>query len=211
MKYPNFHPIPRRGFLADFGMGFTGLALGAMLNRDGIARAATTGWQPPDGKPHFAAKAKSVIWLFMVGGASHMESFDPKPALNKYGGQDRRDAVSRTSRTEPARQEEPARGRSSACTRSSRSSIRCRSASRSAARAASKSATGGRTCPSASTTSPSSARCGPPTTITAPSSSSTPAGTCSRAFPDDRLVGPLRARLAERRPAAVRRAGRARR
>ncbi len=86
MKIPEFSPIPRRGFLADFGMGFTGLALGAMLNSDGIARAATTGWQPPDGKPHFPPKAKRVIWLFMIGGVSHVETFDPKPALTKYGG-----------------------------------------------------------------------------------------------------------------------------
>ncbi len=76
----------RRSFLADAGMGFTGLALGAMLHRDGIARAATTGWNPPDGKPHFAPKAKRVIWLFMIGGTSHMESFDPKPELTKYAG-----------------------------------------------------------------------------------------------------------------------------
>ena len=68
-------------------MGFTGLALGAMLHRDGVARAGTSaGWAPPDGSPHFAPKAKSVIWLFMVGGVSHMESFDPKPELNKYAG-----------------------------------------------------------------------------------------------------------------------------
>ena len=36
--------------------------------------------------PHVAAKAKSVIWFFMNGGTSHLESFDPKPALNKYAG-----------------------------------------------------------------------------------------------------------------------------
>jgi hypothetical protein len=77
----------RRAFLADVGMGFTGLALGAMLARDGIVRAAPGGaWAPPDGKPHFPPKAKSVIWLFMVGGASHVEGFDPKPALNRYAG-----------------------------------------------------------------------------------------------------------------------------
>src|SRR5580704_1623631 len=77
----------RRAFLADVGMGFTGLALGALLARDGVARADTAAaWTPPDGKPHFAPKAKSVIWLFMVGGASHVESFDPKPALNQYAG-----------------------------------------------------------------------------------------------------------------------------
>jgi len=79
----------RRAFLADMGMGFTGLVLGAMLHRDGIARADGTlpgGWAPPDGKPLFPPKAKNVIWLFMVGGTSHLESFDPKPALNRYAG-----------------------------------------------------------------------------------------------------------------------------
>jgi hypothetical protein len=73
----------RRSFLADTGMGFTGLALGAMLSRDGIARAAT-----PD--PGLAAppvaKAKAVIWIFLCGGVSHVESFDPKPALDRYAG-----------------------------------------------------------------------------------------------------------------------------
>jgi hypothetical protein len=65
----------RRGFLADVGMGCAGLALGSMLFRDGVAQAA----EP-------TAKAKSVIWLFMIGGTSQMESFDPKPELNKYAG-----------------------------------------------------------------------------------------------------------------------------
>src|SRR5689334_19103925 len=81
-----FDKRDRRTFLADVGLGFTGLALGAMLNRDGIARAATGGWTLPDGKPHFAPKAKRVIWLFMIGGTSHVESFDPKPELTKYAG-----------------------------------------------------------------------------------------------------------------------------
>ena len=80
----------RRAFLADAGLGFTGLALGAMLARDGVLRSAAanepSAWSPPDGRPHFAAKAKSVIWLFMNGGVSHMESFDPKPMLTKYAG-----------------------------------------------------------------------------------------------------------------------------
>jgi hypothetical protein len=75
----------RRTFLADLGMGFTGLALGSLLQRD--ARASAPGaWSPPDGQPHFAPKARSVIWLFMNGGVSHMESFDPKPMLTKYAG-----------------------------------------------------------------------------------------------------------------------------
>src|ERR1051325_6696059 len=80
--------FPRRVFLADLGMGFTGLALAAMLQRDGWASPSETapGWRSPDGKPHFAPKAKSVIWLFMNGGMSHLESFDPKPMLNRYAG-----------------------------------------------------------------------------------------------------------------------------
>src|SRR5207244_87042 len=79
--------VPRRAFLADLGMGFTGLALGAMLHRDGIVKAdEPRGWSPPDGRPHFTPRAKNVIWLFMVGGTSHVESFDPKPELAKYAG-----------------------------------------------------------------------------------------------------------------------------
>lgn len=69
----------RRTFLADIGMGCTGLALGSLLLNDGLARAAT-------GQPHFAAKAKSVIWIYLSGGVSQMESWDPKPALTKYAG-----------------------------------------------------------------------------------------------------------------------------
>jgi hypothetical protein len=75
----------RRAFLADVGMGFTGLSLAALLHRDGIARPEP-GWAPPDGKPRFAPKAKSVIWVFLSGGVSQLESFDPKPELTKYAG-----------------------------------------------------------------------------------------------------------------------------
>lgn len=79
--------IHRREFLSDLGMGFTGLALGAMLARDGIVKAENEAdWQPPDGRPHFTPKAQSVIWLFMNGGVSQAESFDPKPELTKYAG-----------------------------------------------------------------------------------------------------------------------------
>ena len=66
------------------GMGFCGLALGAMLHRESLG--AESSWSPPSGLPHKAPKAKNVIWLFMNGGVSHMESFDPKPMLTKFGG-----------------------------------------------------------------------------------------------------------------------------
>jgi hypothetical protein len=81
----DLHQYSRRSFLANSGLGFGSLALGAMLQQDGYASAGHP-WSPPNGKPHFKPKAKSVIWLFMNGGVSHMESFDPKPMLNKYSG-----------------------------------------------------------------------------------------------------------------------------
>jgi hypothetical protein len=72
--------VSRRTFLADVGMGFTGLALGSLLHTEASARADALR------QPHSTPRAKSVIWLFMEGGVSHVESFDPKPALNKYAG-----------------------------------------------------------------------------------------------------------------------------
>src|SRR5262245_50008096 len=77
--------VSRRSFLADTGMGFTGLALSAMLFKDGVARGeAKTPVAHAPGSP--AAKAKSVIWIFLCGGVSHVESFDVKPELTKYAG-----------------------------------------------------------------------------------------------------------------------------
>lgn len=78
--------IQRRTFLADCGLGFAGLALGAMLNRDGVSSESEGEWRRPTGLPHFAPRAKSVIWFFMLGGTSHLESFDPKPEVDKHAG-----------------------------------------------------------------------------------------------------------------------------
>src|SRR4051812_39913122 len=79
--------INRRSFLADVGWGCTGLALGSMLSRDGIVRGQGQGDAPgPAGTPHFTPKAKSIIWVFLSGGVSHVETWDPKPALTKYAG-----------------------------------------------------------------------------------------------------------------------------
>ncbi|MEO2007313.1 MAG: DUF1501 domain-containing protein [Pirellulaceae bacterium] len=76
-------PMERRAFLASGlgGLGFSGLALRSIL-------AAETAGGDGDAirAPHFRPKAKSVIWLFMRGGVSHMESFDPKPELTKLAG-----------------------------------------------------------------------------------------------------------------------------
>ena len=69
--------VNRRMFLGNAGLGFGSLALSTILQG---------GQSGVNGFPHFAPKAKSVIWLFMRGGVSHMESFDPKPMLNKLAG-----------------------------------------------------------------------------------------------------------------------------
>lgn len=77
----------RRPFLGTSAMGFSSLALAALLQRESRASEEASGnWQPADGQPHFVPQAKSVIWLFMNGGVSQAESFDPKPMLNKYAG-----------------------------------------------------------------------------------------------------------------------------
>ena len=73
----------RRRFLGQLGLSFSGLALHAMMAQEARAEAA---WRPPSGLPMLPAKARRVIWLFMRGGVSHLESFDPKPALNTYAG-----------------------------------------------------------------------------------------------------------------------------
>lgn len=78
--------LSRRAFIGGMGSGLGGIALTALMQGESSG-ADHDGWQPPNGKPHFPPKAKSVIWLFMRGGMSHMETFDHKPALNKYAGQ----------------------------------------------------------------------------------------------------------------------------
>src|SRR6478672_1788907 len=77
----------RRRFLTGAGSGLGGLALLQMLENS-AAGAATVSKNPLAAKaPHHTPKAKSVIWLFMEGGPSHLDLFDPKPALEKLAGQ----------------------------------------------------------------------------------------------------------------------------
>ena len=60
-----------------------------MMETDGIVLRAQEDYGNPlaPREPHFPAKAKHVIHLFMNGGPSHVDTFDPKPALDKYAGQ----------------------------------------------------------------------------------------------------------------------------
>ena len=86
------HPSTRREFLQRAGAGFGALAAGYLLGAEKmIASAASPAIDPLN--PLAArlgmhkAKAKAVIWLFMEGGPSHLDLFDPKPALEKLAGQ----------------------------------------------------------------------------------------------------------------------------
>jgi uncharacterized protein (DUF1501 family) len=91
--------LSRRDFLNRFGLGLGGIALGHLLNPSS-ALAANTG---PDlgilgGKLHFTPKAKRVIYLFMSGGPSQLETFDYKPLLNERNGEQLPDSVRRGQR-----------------------------------------------------------------------------------------------------------------
>jgi hypothetical protein len=91
-----FSLTTRREFLLNAGGGFGAVALAAMLEREGFRRAAIAADVSARGaasdpmapkQPHFGSRAKGVIYLFMHGGPSHVDLFDPKPELIKYGGQ----------------------------------------------------------------------------------------------------------------------------
>jgi hypothetical protein len=81
----------RRDFLLRGGAGFGALALTSLLGRDSVfgqlARGPSTDSPMTSKAPQFPARAKSVIFLFMEGGPSHIDLFDPKPKLNELAGQ----------------------------------------------------------------------------------------------------------------------------
>src|SRR5260370_7353041 len=91
--------MSRRDLLFRAGEGIGGLALAYLLNHDNLlgappekgpaACAGASGIQSPCSPkaPHFKPRAKSVISLFMDGGVSAIDTFNPKPALDKYHGQ----------------------------------------------------------------------------------------------------------------------------
>jgi len=83
--------LRRRDWLRHVGGGLGGIALASLLTRDGWLRAdepAAPLLNPLAPRPpHFAPKARAVIYLFMHGGPSHVDTFDPKPALTAFDGQ----------------------------------------------------------------------------------------------------------------------------
>ena len=84
-----FHlPLPaRRRFLKDAGLGFGSLALASMLNDEVRANPLAPKNPLAQKQPDFAPKAKSVIWLFMTGAPSQVDTWDYKPELQKRDGE----------------------------------------------------------------------------------------------------------------------------
>ncbi len=78
-RYADLRHLSRRQWLAQSGLGLGGMALSSLLTSGSTAEGAST-----LGLPHFAPKAKRVIFCFMSGGMSQLESFDYKPVLNKH-------------------------------------------------------------------------------------------------------------------------------
>ena len=76
------HTLSRRDALRNTACGFGGLALAGLANEQ--ARAESAG---PDALPHHPPRAKRVIFLFMQGGPSHVDTFDHKPLLAKHDGE----------------------------------------------------------------------------------------------------------------------------
>ncbi|MDE0860752.1 MAG: DUF1501 domain-containing protein [Akkermansiaceae bacterium] len=85
INHPQFPILSRRQMLARMGGGFGLLGLSGALNNAGLLTASAS--EIPVGTPHFAPKAKRVIFLMMNGGPSHVDTFDPKPALAKHEGE----------------------------------------------------------------------------------------------------------------------------
>jgi hypothetical protein len=84
---PHILPVTsRREFLYRAGGGFGALALTYLLGLNGVSTKGENVRVDPlnplaPKKPHYPPTAKSVIWLFMEGGPSHLDLFDPKPTL----------------------------------------------------------------------------------------------------------------------------------
>lgn len=86
-------PLTRRDLLSRGAMGMGAMALASLVGGgdafgDVPVPSGSPGGLPVPGQPHFPAKAKCVIHLFLSGGPSHVDTFDPKPALDKYHGQE---------------------------------------------------------------------------------------------------------------------------
>ncbi|MEX0977708.1 MAG: DUF1501 domain-containing protein, partial [Pirellulales bacterium] len=108
---PHDPPLSRREMLSRSGLGFGMLGLTGVLAADGVlapeARAASASGALAPRNSHFVGKARQVVHLFMNGGPSQVDTFDPKPLLDKYHGQPLPSANLRTERKTGAAMRSP--------------------------------------------------------------------------------------------------------
>jgi hypothetical protein len=105
-------PMTRREMLARSGLGFGAVGLAGLLAADGLLAPCAHAAGEPAGAlapkaPHFAPKAQRVVHLFMNGGPSHVDTFDPKPKLDEYHGRPLPTANLRTERKTGAAMRSP--------------------------------------------------------------------------------------------------------
>ena len=85
--------LSRRELLSRAGMGFGALGLAQLMQENGLLSSQALGSEAYENPlspkpPQFPAKAKHIIHLFLNGGPSHLDTFDPKPSLEKYAGKE---------------------------------------------------------------------------------------------------------------------------
>lgn len=104
MHCHNFRPpsISRREMLNQSACGFGAVALSALLGQNAYGQTADYNPTNPlaPKQPHYTPKAKNVIFLYMDGGPSHVDTFDYKPLLKKFNGQDPRQAIGKLEPTQ---------------------------------------------------------------------------------------------------------------
>ena len=91
-------PLSRRSILQTAAHGFGTIALSGLLARDGYSNSVGVKMSAP--VPHFPARARNIIFLYMDGGPSQVDTFDPKPLLDRYDGRAPHEVISKVEPTQ---------------------------------------------------------------------------------------------------------------
>ena len=98
---PHCHPcLTRREMLKRFGCGFASVAFAGLFGQTGAAAATNRPNPLAPRLPHFKPRARSIIFLYMDGGVSQVDSFDYKPLLEKHHGEDPHQAIGKLEKTQ---------------------------------------------------------------------------------------------------------------
>ena len=86
-------PTTRREMLQRAGLGFGSLALAGLVAREGLGKSGALGSSATGHLTHFSPRARNVIFLFMGGGPSQIDTFDPKPELSRLDGKETPESI----------------------------------------------------------------------------------------------------------------------